>query len=92
VHVVIVGFANFDTEGKRIFDYPNIKGEPVEIAVKNVNPYLVDAPDVLVDDRRKPLCNVSIMVKGNEPTDGGHLLLLPEEKADLLRKEPLKNG
>lgn len=88
VHVVIVGFAAFDTDGKRIFDYPNIKDEPVEIAVKNVNPYLVDAPDVLVDDRSKPLCNVSIMVKGNEPTDGGHLLLSPAEKADLLQQEP----
>ena len=28
------------------------------------------------------------MVKGNEPTDGGHLLLSPAEKAELLQKEP----
>ncbi len=88
VHVVIVGFAAFNTNGKRIFDYPAIKDEPVEIVVKNVNPYLVDAPDVVVEDRSKPLCKVSVMVKGNEPTDGGHLLLSPEEKADLLQKEP----
>ena len=89
VHVVIVGFANFDTEGKRIFDYPNIKGEPVEIAVKNVNPYLVDAPDIVVDNRTKPLCNVSEVVYGNKPVDGGFLLLSPDEKTALLAKEPL---
>lgn len=88
VHVVIVGFADFDTEGKRIFDYPDIKGEAVEIAASNINPYLVNTPDVIVDDRSKPLCKVSPMVKGNEPTDGGHLLLSPEETADLLQKEP----
>lgn len=89
VHVVIVGFANFDTEGKRIFDYPNIKGEPVEIAVNNINPYLIDAPNIVVDNRTKPLCNVSEVVYGNKPVDGGFLLLSPDEKTALLAKEPL---
>ena len=28
------------------------------------------------------------MTKGSLPTDGGHLLLTPEERADLLRREP----
>ncbi|MBO0614148.1 type IIL restriction-modification enzyme MmeI [Thiothrix fructosivorans] len=89
VHVVIVGFADFDTDGKRIFDYLNIKGEPVEIAANNVNPYLIDAPDIVVDNRTKPLCNVSEIVYGNKPVDGGFLLLSPDEKTELLAKEPL---
>ena len=31
VHVVIIGFANFDIIEKRIFEYEDIKGEPHEI-------------------------------------------------------------
>jgi hypothetical protein len=89
VHVVIVGFADFDIAGKRIFDYPNIKGEPVEVAVNNVNPYLIDAPDIVVDNRTKPLCKVSEIVYGNKPVDGGFLLLSPTERIELLAKEPL---
>jgi hypothetical protein len=88
VHVVIVGFAAADTDIKRIFDYPNIKGEPVEIAASNINPYLIDAPDVVLESRSKPLQKVSEMVFGNMPNDGGNLLLTSEEKADLLTKEP----
>src|SRR5690606_37196822 len=42
VHVVIVGFANFDTNEKRIFEYENIKGEAHEIKAKNINPFLVE--------------------------------------------------
>ncbi len=88
VHVTIVGFADFNTDGKRIFDYPNIKGEPVEIAANNINPYLIDAPDVVLESRNQPLGNVSPMWFGNMPLDGGGLLLSPADKAELLAKEP----
>ncbi len=88
VHVVIVGFADYDTDGKRIFDYPNIKEEPIEITAKNINPYLIDAPDVVLESRSKPLQKVSEMVFGNMPNDGGNLLLTSEEKAALLTKDP----
>ncbi|MCX7098650.1 MAG: hypothetical protein NTV43_12190 [Methylococcales bacterium] len=71
----------------RLFDYgDNIKGEPTEIKATQINPYLVDAPTVLVEKRRKPLNpNVPEMVFGNMPNDGGHLLLSQEE-ADTIRK------
>ncbi|KOR33507.1 methylase, partial [Achromatium sp. WMS3] len=93
VHVVIVGFSpsKLSEENKsqcRLFEYPDIKGEPVEIAATNINPYLVDAPNIVIENRIEPLCNVSIMVYGNKPVDGGHLLLSPQEKADLLQKQP----
>jgi hypothetical protein len=42
-----------------LFDYgDDIAGEPVEIQAKQINPYLVDAPTVLIGKRRKPLCMV----------------------------------
>ncbi|MBU0655044.1 MAG: class I SAM-dependent DNA methyltransferase [Gammaproteobacteria bacterium] len=88
VHVVIVGFADYDTDGKRIFDYPDIKGEPAEITAGNINPYLTDAPDVVLESRNQPLGKVPPMWFGNMPLDGGGLLLSPAEKAELLAKEP----
>ncbi len=88
VYCVIVGFANFDTTNKRIFEYENIKGEAHEIKAKNINPYLVDAKDVFIDKRRTPICNVPKIVFGNMPNDGGHLLFTEEEKNDFIQKEP----
>ncbi|NJN77811.1 MAG: class I SAM-dependent DNA methyltransferase [Saprospiraceae bacterium] len=88
VYVVIIGFANFETNDKRIFDYEEIKGEPTEIKANNINPYLVDAPDLVIISRTAPIANVAKMSFGNMPLDGGNLLLTDEEKTDLLQKEP----
>lgn len=88
VYCVIIGFANFDTDKKTIFDYEDIKGEPHAIPAKNINPYLVDARDILIPKRQKPLCNVPEMSFGNMPLDGGHLLFSDEEKKEFLKKEP----
>jgi hypothetical protein len=88
VYCVIIGFANFDTNEKRIFEYENIKGEAHEVKAKNINPYLVDAKDVLITKRTSPLCNVPKMSFGNMPLDGGHLLLSDEEKTEFILKEP----
>ena len=84
VFCVIIGFANFDTNQKRIFEYEDIKGEPHELKVKNINPYLVDGKDILIDKRTNPICNVPKMTKGSSPTDGGYLLLDENEKNELL--------
>lgn len=62
---MIVGFANYDTNNKRIFEYEDIKGEAHELKAKNINPYLVDARDILVDKKKKPICNVPDIIKGN---------------------------
>jgi len=88
VHCVIIGFTNFDTTEKWLFDYPTIKGEPIRLKAQNINPYLIDAPNVLPTKRSKPLCNVSPMVYGSKPTDGGNLLLDQTEKDALIVKEP----
>lgn len=88
VFCVIVGFANYDTANKSIFEYENIKGEAHEVKAKNINPYLVDAKDILIEKRTKPLCQVPKMSFGNMPLDGGHLLLSDEEKDEFLKKEP----
>lgn len=88
VYCVIVGFANYDTNNKSIFEYEDIKGEAHELKVKNINPYLVDAKDLLINKSSNPICNVPKMSFGNMPLDGGHLLLSDEEKKEFLIKEP----
>jgi len=80
VYCVIIGFANFNTSTKRIFDYEDIKGEAHEIKAKNINPYLIDAKDFLIEKRRKPICNVPEIAFGSMPNDGGNLLLEDKEK------------
>ncbi|MBS7350778.1 MAG: class I SAM-dependent DNA methyltransferase, partial [Comamonas sp.] len=87
VHCIILGFAlQAPATAPRVFDYSaNIQGEPEEATAKYINPYLVDAPAVLVDKRRKPLqAFVKEMANGGKPTEGGNLLLTQDE-ADSIR-------
>ncbi|WP_288094125.1 DNA methyltransferase [Thiomonas sp.] len=89
VHCVIIGFGLREPQHCTLFDYgDDIKGDGQRIAARRINPYLVDAPDVVMTSRRTPIQNVPEMVYGSKPTDGGHLLLTPEERAALLQSEP----
>ncbi len=88
VHCVIIGFGAFDVEKKTIYEYEDIRGEPHAVAARNINPYLVDAPDVNLANRRQPVSPVPEIVFGSMPNDGGHLLLTDAEKHELLSKEP----
>lgn len=89
VYCVIVGFANIDSNDKRIFEYEDIKGEAHEIKAKNINPYLVDAKDLLINKSSNPICNVPKIKFGNQPIDGGFLLFDEEEKNKVMKQEPL---
>jgi len=89
VHCVIIGFALFDANRKRLFDYQTPTSEPHEIETKNINPYLIDTADIVIPTRRQPLCNVPEMIYGNKPVDGGFLFLNGEkERAEFLASEP----
>jgi hypothetical protein len=85
---VIVGFGLHIPDNRRLFDYTDIRAEPVEISAANINPYLVDAPNILVRTRHEPLSDVPSMNFGNMPADGGHLLLTGQEADDLIAREP----
>lgn len=88
VYCVIIGFANFDSDKKLIYEYENVKGDPHEVKAKNINPYLVDAPDILLENRSTPICDVPGMMYGSKPTDSGGFLFTDEEKNVFLRQEP----
>jgi len=87
VYCVIIGFASFDTNNKRLFQYEDIRQEAHEILVKNINPYLVDAKDILIHTQSNPICDVPKMCFGNMPLDGGYLLLTDQDKNELIIKE-----
>jgi hypothetical protein len=88
VFCVIVGFANYETNHKSIFEYEDIKGEPHEINAKNINAYLVDAKDIFITTRKTPICNVPEMSYGSMANDNGNLLLSDDEKKELISIEP----
>ena len=92
VHCVIVGFglaARVDKlKSRRLFDYAEVDGAPIEGKANNINPYLVDAPNVVLAYRRESICEVPPIVFGSMPNDGGHLLMSDAEKTDLLNIEP----
>ena len=82
VHCIIVGFGLNEPEQRFIFN------DEVKTEAKNINPYLTDAPNVLLENRSKPLCNVPKIGIGNKPIDGGNYLFTTEEKAEFIAKEP----
>lgn len=90
VHCVIIGFANFDVNDKKIFDYEDIKGEAHEIKAKNINPYLVDSKDICLVSLNKPIASVSSIIAGGKPVEGGFLIFkTKEELNEFIKKEPL---
>ena len=82
VHVVIISLSQVEGLPKFIF----VDGEKIE--VKNINAYLLDAPNVIVEPRSKSLYPVPPMIVGSCPTDGGNLILSPAERDELLKKYP----
>ena len=86
VHCVIIGFSDSFSNKKypkRIFDNgkSNIAG--------NINPYLIDAPNVFIDNRKKPISTVPEMIKGSSPVDGGNLIVEAEDYEAFIQQEPL---
>jgi hypothetical protein len=84
VHCVIVGFALHDAARKTIYDYPDIKGEPHAVAAANINPYLVDAPDVLLESRRAPINSAPGVNYGSFALDDGNFTIAESEKDEIL--------
>ena len=57
--------------------------------VGNINAYLVNADNVFIEGKIKPICNVPTLLNGGKPTEGGYLILTEEDMIELLTVEPL---
>ena len=84
VHCVVIGFSASPNAGQKTIYLS--EGQPVQAS--NINGYLLDAPDVFIESRKKPLCEVPEMIKGSQPTDGGHLILSKDERIELVCNYP----
>ena len=58
------------------------------IEVEHINGYLIPGPDIYVEPRAEPFFKVPSMIKGSQPTDNGNFLLTPEERDELIKKNP----
>lgn len=83
VHCVIVGFSVAPNNKPKVL----FTAERPQI-VQNINGYLLDAENVFVESRNKPLCNVPEIGIGNKPIDGGNYLFTKEEMEEFLKTEP----
>lgn len=84
VHCIIVGFSsNNSSKVKKLFT----KDEQFDL-VENISPYLTSGKTIFVSTQRTPLADVSPMYFGSKPTDGGYFFLNPDEKRNLIKKEP----
>ena len=83
VHCVIIGFSIAPNDKPKLLfssDRPQ--------KVQNINGYLLDAENIFVESRNKPLCDVPEIGIGNKPIDGGNYLFTQQEMLDFVKKEP----
>lgn len=86
VHCIIIGFS-FVNRLKKIV-YENGKFH----FMQNINGYLIDAPNIIVESRSKPLCRVPNIGIGNKPIDDGNYLFTQDEMLEFIKKEPLSKS
>lgn len=87
VTVVIIGFGNFDRTDKKIFETD--EGNQLNFFIpRNISPYLTEGQDYAINKRNKAICDVPEIAFGNQPIDGGHLLLSEEEAGEVILKHP----
>ena len=87
VHCVIIGFCSKGSAGatqpKTLY-----LSDKVSTPAKHINPYLIDAPDIIIQSRNKALCDIPNMTSGNKFADGGHLILSEEDVKEFAATEP----
>jgi len=84
VHCVIIGFGAQDFAQKVLFEYEDIRGEPHALIVHNINPYLVDAPDVLIANRNNPISPAPEINYGSFALDDGNYTLSESDREEIL--------
>ena len=85
VHCVIVGFSTAENNAPR-FIY-KADGRPENVS--NINPYLIDANNVFVESRNKPIYDVPELLTGCQRIDNDNFMFTNEEKEAFVKEEPL---
>lgn len=82
VHCIIIGFSSVKQNVLILFDKDNKE------IVKEISPYLTEGKMSYVRRRNKPISQKLEMSRGNQPTDGGHLIIEAEELDSFIKAEP----
>jgi type I restriction-modification system DNA methylase subunit len=89
VHCVIIGFSVENSlSRKQLFEYEANSSKSCCMEAKNINPYLIDASNVVISKRSKPINGAPHVVYGSILYDGGNLIFSESERDELLRKFP----
>ena len=83
VHCVIIGFSGGEEKSKFVFNESGVRE-----TVKNINPYLINSSNTIIESRSTPLCDVPEIGIGNQPIDDSNYLFKPDEMAVFIIKEP----
>lgn len=83
VHCVIVGFSIAPNNKEKVI----YSLDRYEI-VRNINAYLIDADNIFIESRNKPICNIPEIGIGNKPIDDGNYLFSKEEMLEFIKLEP----
>lgn len=86
VHCIIIGFSDSNNKRpKRLFTNNTI------IQADNINAYLLNAPNIIVENRATAFGNVPPMIVGSCPTDGGGFIIDESEYDNFIKQEPRAN-
>ncbi len=83
VHCVIIGFSTAPNNKQKV-----IYNDNRLLKVKNINGYLIDADNIFIESRNKPICDVPEIGIGNKPIDNGNYLFTENERDEFIKKEP----
>ncbi len=78
----IIGVRKISSQKKFLF-YKSKRHE-----VRNINAYLINGGNTIVEKRQTPLSKLSPIATGNIPYDGGNLILSDADKNELILKYP----
>jgi hypothetical protein len=82
VTVSIIGIRYKSNSSKLLFEDNRI------ILAQNINAYLINSNDIIVSNNKKPISLLNKMEGGNQPREGGHLILNDIEKKDIVNNHP----
>ncbi len=87
VFCVIIGFAFQESSKKKLYEYETVSSEPHLIEAPNINPYLINCDDLIIQSISKPICDVPYMLAGGKVVDDGNFLFTDEEKNEFIDLE-----
>jgi len=86
VSCTIIGFTKREIGAKYLYS------ESARRQVSNINPYLVDGANTIVESQSRNNNSLSPMITGNAAYDGGHLFLEINEARGLVERAPAIKG